>query len=104
MKIQITPQAYRANATQINVIPKISPLVLVFETLDNYYHCMSYFAARRSLSKNPVSLTVFNLKKLEGLVITELKNMEEFLEIWRENYFNPSFDFEEVKERHHEED
>jgi hypothetical protein len=95
MKVLVSPQGYRANATQINMMAKNNPFVLVFETVDTFYHCMTYFAARRTMAKKPVSLTVMRVKTMDTVCIDNLDEMQQFLESWRENYFNSDFNLEE---------
>lgn len=99
MRMIINSNIYRANATNINVIPRVNPFVLVFEGLEGFNHCMTHFASRRSLKKNPLKLTIFQLSTGEHKIIDNIEDMEKFIEEWRENYFNPDWGFRDFIKR-----
>lgn len=96
-RIRIMPDQFRANATEINKTPQINPLVLVFETVEGFQHCMTYIAAERSLKKNPICMYVFRIKGGEFKTGSKME-MRGFLDAWREDYFNPEFMSSEVKD------
>lgn len=96
IKLKNTATPYKANAREINNIPKNNPIVAVFDTLDGYFHCMTLYAAQRSMKKTVVSATILKVSTGEVITLYKKDQIERFMDLWRDNYFNENFKLKEV--------